>query len=75
MKKRDEENKKTENQQKRKISRLQDQYNNQRSRLKLQETKCSTELSSLGEEYQKVANQLKDLQLKLSYFQVRNQLS
>ena len=74
MKKRDEENKKTENQQKRKISRLQDQYNNQRSRLKQQETKCSLELSSLGEEYQKVANQLKDLQLKLSYFQVRNQL-
>ncbi|KAI6657547.1 dynein regulatory complex protein 1-like [Oopsacas minuta] len=69
VKKRDEENKKTENQQKRKISRLQDQYNSQRSRLKQQELKFSTEVSSLGEEYQKVADQLGDLQLKLSHFQ------
>ncbi|XP_075263922.1 dynein regulatory complex protein 1-like [Convolutriloba macropyga] len=69
LKKRDDENTITKNQQKRKITKLQDVLNNLKSKLNDQEKDTKKGNVSLMEEYKKICEQFKDLQKKVKIFQ------
>jgi len=69
LKKRDDENTITKNQQKRKITKLQDVLNNLKTKLNDQEKDTKKGNVSLMEEYKKICEQFKDLQKKVKIFQ------
>ena len=69
LKKRDDENTITKNQQKRKITKLQDVLNNLKAKLSEQEKDTKKGNVSLMEEYKKICEQFKDLQKKVKVFQ------
>lgn len=70
LKKRDEENIIIISQQKRKLTRLQDTFNNFRTKLLKQEKANKSNMESLVAEYQKNIEQYKDLQRKFKHFQL-----
>lgn len=69
LKKRDEENQVTITQQKRKITRLQDIFNNLRIKITKQEKQYQDENAALTEDYRRITDQFKDLQKKFRHFQ------
>ena len=69
LKKRDDENTITKNQQKRKITKLQDILNNLKTKLADQQKDTKRGNVSLMEEYKKICEQFKDLQKKVKVFQ------
>ena len=69
LKKRDEENTLTISQQKRRLTRLQDTFNNFRAKLAKQEKTNHSELEALMAEYHKNVQQYKELQHKFKHFQ------
>ena len=70
LKKRDEENAIIISQQKRKLTRLQDIFNNLRTKLMKQEKSNQSSIESLVTEYQRNIKQYKDLQNKFKHFQL-----
>lgn len=70
LKKRSEENAITISQQKRKISRMQDQINNLRLRGRKQEKDGLSENAALTEDFKRIADRFKELQKKFRHFQV-----
>ena len=70
LKKRDEENSVTISQQKRKLTRLQDNLNNLRSKLAKQEKTNREDVEYLMNEYRKNVDQYKELQKKVRHFQL-----
>lgn len=69
LKKRDEENTITKNQQKRKITRMQDTLNNLKSKLAKQERQFKEENQNLADDYKRITDQFKELQKKSKHFQ------
>mmetsp|Transcript_13396 Transcript_13396/g.34269 ORF Transcript_13396/g.34269 Transcript_13396/m.34269 type:complete len:684 (+) Transcript_13396:83-2134(+) len=70
LKKRSEENAITISQQKRKISRMQDQINNLRLRARKSEKDGHAENAALTEDFKRIADRFKELQKKFRHFQV-----
>jgi hypothetical protein len=70
LKKRSEENAITISQQKRKISRMQDNINNLRLRGRKQEKDGQSENVALTEDFKRIADRFKELQKKFRHFQV-----
>ena len=68
LKKRDEENTITKSQQKRKITRLQDNLNNLRLKIGRQEKGYRDENTQLTDDYKRITQQFKDLQKKSRHF-------
>ncbi|XP_061176506.1 dynein regulatory complex protein 1-like [Saccostrea echinata] len=68
LKKRDEENQITRNQQKRKITRLQDVLNGLRIKIAKQEKQYKDENQQLTEDYKRITEQFRDLQRKSRHF-------
>ena len=68
LKKRDEENTITKSQQKRKITRLQDNLNNLRLKISRQEKGYRDENTQLTDDYKRITQQFKDLQKKSRHF-------
>lgn len=68
LKKRDEENQITRNQQKRKITRLQDVLNGLRIKIAKQEKQYRDENQQLTEDYKRITEQFRDLQRKSRHF-------
>lgn len=73
LKKRDEENTITKSQQKRKITRLQDNLNNLRLKIARQEKGYRDENTQLTEDYKRITQQFKDLQKKSRHFMTADQ--
>ena len=69
LRKRDEENTKAINQQKRRLTRLQDTLNNLRGKFNKQEKACKAELQLLMDEYRKNTEQYRELIKKVKHFQ------
>lgn len=73
LKKRDEENTVTITQQKRKITRLQDQLNQLKGKLDRQERAFKDDNEALTEDYLRITEQFRDLQRKFRHFQAVDQ--
>ncbi|KAL7751088.1 hypothetical protein RI367_003668 [Sorochytrium milnesiophthora] len=73
LKKRDEENTITINQQKRKITRLTDIVNSLRTKLAKQEKSYAQEYSSLTDDFNRISMQFRELQKKFKHFQLNDE--
>ena len=69
LKKRDDENTITNSQQKRRLTKMQDQLNSLRSKLEAQEKKARVEGCNLREDYRRLLQQYADFQKKKKHFE------